>query len=330
MKPVTVTPPKSQTTEEADIILAKKVLSQEVEGLQALFSSIDHNFAAAIHVIHSLRGRVIVTGMGKSGHIARKIAATLASTGTPSLFVHPGEASHGDLGMITKDDAVIALSNSGETKELKDIVHYTRRFGIPLIGIVRRQESALVEAADIAFVLPAVPEACDVNAPTTSTTMMLALGDALAIVLASKKGFSREDYHTFHPGGKLGSAFTRVQDIMHTGDAVPLVSADEIMSDVLLMITSKRLGCAGIVDDEGQLVGIITDGDLRRHMSSELIYLPAHEVMTPNPLSIRPGALAAEAVNIMNERCITTLFVVEGTSIKGIIHIHDCLRAGVV
>lgn len=322
--------PETMLNEDADIELAKNVLSQEIEGLHALFNSLDYNFSAAVTVIHSLRGRTIVTGMGKSGHIARKIAATLSSTGTPALFVHPGEASHGDLGMITKDDAVIALSNSGETKELQDIVHYTRRFGIPLIAIVRRQDSALVEAADIAFVLPAVPEAGDINAPTTSTTMMLALGDALAVVLLKRKGFTKEDFHIFHPGGKLGSAFIKVQDIMHTGDAIPLVPHDEIMSNVLLMITSKRLGCAGIVDDDGKLLGIITDGDLRRHMSRDLINLPAYEVMTPNPLTIRSGALAAEAVNMMNDRSITTLFVVEDLSVKGIIHLHDCLRAGVV
>jgi arabinose-5-phosphate isomerase len=323
-------PTPLMNSEDADIALAKKVLTQEIAGIQALFTTLDHNFAAAVTVLHSLRGRTIVTGMGKSGHIARKIAATLSSTGTPAIFVHPAEASHGDLGMITSDDAVIALSNSGETKELQDIISYTRRFGIPLIAIVRRQESVLVEAADIAFVLPAVPEACDVNAPTTSTTMMLALGDALAIVLLNKKGFSREDYHVLHPGGKLGAALLKVRDIMHTGDAIPIIGKDESMADVLLMITSKRFGCAGIVDDEGRLMGIITDGDLRRHMSDDLMHLTASEVMTRNPHTIRSNALAAEAVNIMNSYSITTLFAIDDCSIKGIIHIHDCLRAGVV
>jgi arabinose-5-phosphate isomerase len=327
---VTLLSDETMTYEDADIALAQKVLRQEIEGIEALFSTLDHNFAAAVSVIHALRGRTIVTGMGKSGHIARKIAATLSSTGTPAVFVHPAEASHGDLGMITQDDAVIALSNSGETKELQDIISYTRRFGIPLIGIVRRQESALVEAADIAFVLPAVPEACDVNAPTTSTTMMLALGDALAIVLLNKKGFTRDDYRILHPGGKLGAALIRVQDIMHAGDAVPIVNKAERMADVLLLITSKRFGCAGIVDDEGKLVGIITDGDMRRHMCNEFMNMTAEEVMTSNPRTIRPGALAAEAVNIMNSYSITALFAVEDFSIKGIIHIHDCLRAGVV
>ena len=312
-----------------DIAHGRAVLEQEIKGLKALSDALDEEFARAVECIAGIKGRVIVSGMGKSGHIARKIAATMASTGTPAHFVHPGEASHGDLGMITKDDAVLALSNSGETAELVDIIGYCKRFSIPLIAMARRKTSMLVESADIAIVLPAIPEAEPTDAPTTSTTMMMALGDAIAVALVQRRGFSREDFSVFHPGGKLGKAFIRVSDLMHGNGELPLVKEDTLMSDVLLIITAKTFGCAGVVDADGKLLGIITDGDLRRHMNSDILGKPASEVMTKNPLGIRPSALAAEALGIMNTRSITTLFVVEDGTPVGIIHIHDCLRSGV-
>lgn len=312
-----------------DIAHGRAVLEQEISGLKALAESLDAQFARAVGCISGIKGRVIVTGMGKSGHVARKIAATFSSTGTPAHFVHPGEASHGDLGMITRDDAVLALSNSGETAELSDVIAYCKRFSIPLIGVARRQGSMLVEAADIAMVLPAIPEAPPTDAPTTSTTMMMALGDALAVALMQRRGFTKDDFSVFHPGGKLGKAFTRVADLMHGDDQLPLVNEQAPMQDVLLTMTAKTFGCAGVVDKNKNLVGIITDGDLRRHMQSDLLRLSAKEVMTKKPLSIRPGALAAEALGIMNTRSVTTLFVVEDQKPVGIIHIHDCLRAGV-
>jgi arabinose-5-phosphate isomerase len=274
----------------------------------------------------------VVTGMGKSGHVARKIAATLASTGTPALYVHPAEASHGDLGMITRDDAVLALSNSGETPELADIVAYTRRFVIPLIAIVGRARSSLVEAADLALVLPPRPEACPMGlAPTTSSTAMLALGDALAVALLERRGFGASEFSVLHPGGKLGQKLVRVEELMHRGEALPLVRLDTPLCDVILEITAKRLGCVGVVNGVGALAGIITDGDLRRHMSDGLLERRAVEIMTPAPKTIRPQALAAEALAAMNhaERPFTVIFVVDGRRPVGVLHMHDCLRAGV-
>ncbi|MCE2927815.1 MAG: KpsF/GutQ family sugar-phosphate isomerase [Rickettsiales bacterium] len=312
-----------------DIAHGRAVLSQEIAGLEALSESLGDDFARAVATLAAIRGRVIVTGMGKSGHIARKIAATMASTGTPAHFVHPGEASHGDLGMITKDDAVLALSNSGETAELSDIIAYCKRFSIPLIAMVRRQSSMLVEAADIAMVLPEIPEASPVGAPTTSTTMMLALGDAVAVALLERKGFTREDFSTYHPGGKLGKAFIRVRDLMHVGNELPIIAMHASMQEALLAMTAKRFGCVGVVDEKGKLVGIVTDGDLRRHMKPDLLSANVADVMTASPLSIRPLALAVEALGIMNQRTITSLFVVEEEKPVGILHIHDCLRAGV-
>lgn len=314
----------------SDIAVARRVLEQEIEGLQALSVSLDEKFIALVTTISTLEGRVVVTGMGKSGHIARKIVATLASTGTPAIFVHPGEASHGDLGMITHKDLVIALSNSGETSELRCITEYARRFSIPLVAIVRRKESALVDAANVAFILPEIPEATETNAPTTSTTMMLAFGDALAVALLERSGFGREEYSVFHPGGNLGAAFTKVRNLMHKGKELPLVQEAQLVSEVLIEMTSKRFGCAGVVDQQGVLIGIITDGDLRRHMSNNLMLLTAKEIMTGNPVTIQQQALAVEALSLMNARSITTLFVVEEGKVKGILHIHDCLRTGVV
>lgn len=309
---------------------ARAVIAREVEGLQAVAETLDEAFVALVTRIAGLKGRVIISGMGKSGHIGRKIAATLASTGTPAYFVHPSEASHGDLGMITADDLVLCLSNSGETHELRDMISYTRRFGIPLVALVRRAGSLLVESADIAIILPEVPEASPIGVPTTSTTMMLAVGDALAIALLEQRGFSRDDFGVYHPGGKLGAQFIRVADVMHQAGELPLVEEGAPMPQVLLTMTEKRFGCAGVVDARGAMVGIVTDGDLRRHMEPSLMEKTAAQVMTRQPATITPAMLAAEALGIMNGKAITCLFVLEGGKPVGILHIHDCLRAGVM
>jgi len=315
---------------ERAIASARRVLDLEASALQALASSLDGGFVAALDLIEGMSGRVVVSGMGKSGHVARKIAATLASTGTPANFVHPGEASHGDLGMITAEDVVIALSNSGETAELADLVTYTRRFAIPLIGMTGRLDSALANASDVALVLPPIAEACPMGlAPTTSTTMMLGLGDAMAVALLERKGFGADDFHVLHPGGRLGRRLLRVSDVMHGGDEVPLVVGETVMAEVLITMTAKRFGCVAVIDPEGLLAGIITDGDLRRHMRADLLDLTAEQVMTRDPRTIRPEALASEALGLMNARSITNLFVVEAGRPVGIVHIHDCLRAGV-
>jgi len=316
----------------ADLLVARRLLAAEAEALTVLASRLNGDFCRALDILtRSEGGRVIVTGMGKSGHVGRKIAATLASTGTPSMYVHPAEASHGDLGMVTRHDALLALSNSGETAELTDIVTYSRRYGIPLVAITSRTESSLAEAADLALILPDVGEACPMGlAPTTSTTMMLALGDALAVALLERKGFSSADFQIYHPGGKLGRQLMKVSDLMHQGEAVPLVAPASPMSEVLLVMTQKAFGCVGVVDETGALIGIITDGDLRRHMDAALVGRKAEEVMTKGPLSIRAGILAAEALRVMNGKKITSLFVLdEAKRPVGILHLHDCLRAGV-
>lgn len=313
------------------LALAAEVLDIESRAVAALRARLDESFAAACRLCLSTSGRVVVTGMGKSGHVGNKIAATLASTGTPAFFMHPAEASHGDLGMITPDDAVLALSNSGETQELRDLLEYTRRFSIPLIAVTARAGSSLDETADVTLLLPPSPEACPMGlAPTTSTTASLALGDALAVALLERKGFSPQDFRVLHPGGKLGSSLLRVADLMHTGDAVPLCGLDLPMAEAILVITAKSFGCVGVVDGTGRLAGVITDGDLRRHMGRTLFDQTAGSVMTANPKHIRPQALAAEAVALMNQYSITGLFVVEDGRPVGILHIHDCLRAGVV
>ena len=333
---ITRKPAPDETPDAADLRAARRVLNLEAEGLRALSLALDGSFVAAVDVLSNIEGRVVVSGMGKSGHVARKIAATFASTGTPALYVHPGEASHGDLGMITKADAVLVLSNSGETPELADIIAYTRRFSIPLIAIVGRADSTLTGtggamAPDHALVLPPVPEACPMGlSPTTSTTLMMALGDALAVALLERRGFSPDQFRVLHPGGRLGKSLIRVADIMHDGEALPLVAPDTVMADALLVMTSKSFGCLGVVDDENRLLGIVTDGDLRRHMAADLLALTAGRVMTPNPKRVRPQTLAAEALGIMNANTITNLFVTEGEKPVGILHIHDCLRAGVV
>lgn len=310
---------------------ARRVIRVEAEALSALEASLDDRFAQAVEAILEAKGRVIVSGMGKSGHIARKIAATFASTGTPAHFVHPAEASHGDLGMMAQGDIALVLSNSGETPELADMVAYTRRFAIPLIGVAARADSTLLKQADIALVLPQAPEACGTGiVPTTSTTMTLALGDALAVALMEHRRFTPENFRAFHPGGKLGARLSRVADLMHTGDALPLVGADEAMGETLLEISRKGFGVAGVLDNKGAFAGIITDGDLRRHLDG-LMDLRAAEVMTATPATIGADALAEEALEVMNRRKITCLFVLdEGQRAAplGLLHIHDCLRAG--
>jgi arabinose-5-phosphate isomerase len=270
--------------------------------------------------------------MGKSGHIGRKIAASLASTGTPAHFVHPAEASHGDLGMLAQGDVVLMLSNSGETPELADMIAHTRRFGIPMIGIAGRADSTLIRRSDVGIVLPQVPEACTTGfVPTTSTTMTLALGDALAVALMEHRRFTAERFRDFHPGGRLGARLQKVADLMHTGDKVPLVPHGTPMSETLLTITGKGFGVVGVTAQDGSLAGIVTDGDLRRHMDG-LLGRTADEVMTPDPRTIGPDALAEEALAEMNARKITCLFVVDPAGSRnpvGILHIHDCLRAGI-
>ncbi|MCB1366075.1 MAG: KpsF/GutQ family sugar-phosphate isomerase [Rhodobacteraceae bacterium] len=313
--------------------IARRVIRIEADALTRLADTLDDSFERAVEILLAAPGRVIVSGMGKSGHIARKIAATLASTGTPAHFVHPAEASHGDLGMMARGDAVLVLSNSGETPELADLVAHTRRFSIPLIGVAGRADSTLLRQSDVALVLPAAQEACGTGiVPTTSTTMTLALGDALAIALMERRDFTPENFRDFHPGGKLGARLSKVRDLMHTGDALPLVARDTPMSETLIEITRKGFGVAGVCNDDGALAGIITDGDLRRKMDGLLSHT-AGEVMTPGPRTIGPDALAEEGLALMTMRGpkITCLFVVapEGAAAPlGLLHIHDCLRAG--
>jgi len=318
---------------DKDIFLAtaRRVVRAEADALSQLCDSLDDNFARAVDLMLSATGRVIILGMGKSGHIARKIAATLASTGTPAHFVHPAEASHGDLGMMAQGDVALVLSNSGETPELADVIAYTRRFNIPMIGVASRPESTLIKQSDIGLVLPQAPEACNTGiVPTSSTTMTLALGDALAVALMEHRHFTPEHFRKFHPGGKLGAQLSKVSDLMHRGEAIPLVAGTTPMSDVLLEISRKGFGVAGVADSEGRLIGIITDGDLRRHMKGLLEY-SAKQVMTSAPSTIDTDALAEEAVAIMNARKITCLFVSSSETPDiplGILHIHDCLRVG--
>ncbi|OUD09633.1 D-arabinose 5-phosphate [Marivivens niveibacter] len=311
---------------------ARRVTLEESKALEVLANGMGDSLADAAEAILNAPGRVIVSGMGKSGHIGRKITATLASTGTPAHFVHPAEASHGDLGMITKGDVVIILSNSGETPELADLIAHTRRFGITMIGLASRPDSSLMQQADVQLVLPALGEACGHGVvPTISTTMTLALGDALAVALMEHRDFGAADFRQFHPGGKLGARLSKVRDLMHDGDAIPLAGEKTPMSDALLTISQKGFGVVGVLDDDNRLSGIVTDGDLRRHMAGLLDHV-AGEVMTKSPRTIGPDALAEEAVAVMNEKKITCLFVVDPAGsgrVVGILHIHDCLRAGV-
>lgn len=322
--------PQSTSEIGDDIEVAKRVLKTEADALLTLSGTLGESFVKALDIFANTKGRVIVSGMGKSGHIGKKIAATLASTGTPSFFVHPAEASHGDLGMITELDSILALSNSGETSELADIVAYSSRFNISLVAMTAVKPSALAKAADATLVLPDPLEACPMGlAPTTSSTMMLALGDAMAVALLERRKFSSADFKILHPGGKLGHRLMKVADIMHSGQEIPLAAPETEMSEVILEMTAKRFGCVGIIDSDGRLVGIITDGDLRRHMGDTLLEARASNVMTKGSRVIHPDALVSEALSVMNSLSITNLFVLDKTGPVGIIHIHDCLRAGV-
>ncbi len=316
----------SSTTDH--LAIGRRVIRREAEALTMLAETLGPSFTEAVSLILRATGRVVVSGMGKSGHIARKITATLASTGTPAQFVHPAEASHGDLGMVTQNDVLLVLSNSGETPELADIVAHSRRFSIPLIGVAGREGSTLLREADVAILLPPAPEACDSGiVPTTSTTMTLALGDAIAIALMEHRAFSPDQFRIFHPGGKLGARLLHVRDLMH--DNAPLVGETTPMSEALLTITRAGFGVVGVTDPKGHLLGIVTDGDLRRHMDG-LLSLTAGQVMTRAPRTIAPDALAVEALALMNEKKITCLLVTtDDTRVTGVLHIHDCLRAGV-
>ncbi len=331
-----VVPQTAKDQIRAAIGSARRTLGLEIEGLQALQDAIGAEladaFIAAVELIRKARGRVIVTGMGKSGHIGQKVAATLASTGTPAFFVHPGEASHGDLGMITREDVIVALSWSGETVELGNILTYSRRFGVSLIAVTSREDSALGRASDIVLKLPVSQEACPHGlAPTTSTAMQLAAGDCLAIALLEARGFSAADFKIFHPGGQLGANLRYASDLMHRGDRIPLAPADRTMADALVIMTEKSFGCLGVVDEAGRLAGIVTDGDLRRHMGPDLLKARVGNIMTPGPKTITPDTLVSSALAVMNsdQRPITALFVVDDGKPVGILHIHDLLRAGV-
>ena len=327
------TMPAALATLCADLDVARAVLGTEAQALRALAAALDESFARAVEILAGASGRIVVSGMGKSGHVARKLAATLASTGTPALFVHPAEASHGDLGMIVGGDVVLALSNSGETPELADIVAHARRFALPIVAVTARRGSALAKAADAVLLLPQTAEACPMGlAPTTSTVMQMALGDALAVALLTRRGFTAADFGRFHPGGRLGARLRRVGELMHEGNEMPLAPPELPMHQALLRMTEKRFGCLGVTEAAGRLVGIITDGDLRRHMGPDLLARRVGEIMTPDPRTIMADALAAEALHVMNarERPITALFVVDrdGRPV-GILHVHDLLRAGV-
>jgi arabinose-5-phosphate isomerase len=326
---------QAATAPRPDAVLsATRTLDLEREGLQALRANLDQDlkqpFRTAVAILAAARGRVIVTGIGKSGHVGQKIAATFASTGTPAFFVHAGEASHGDLGMITRDDAIVAISWSGESVELGNILTYSRRFKVPLIAITSRTDSALGKQSDVVLELPRAKEACPHGlAPTTSTTMQLAIGDCLAIALLEAKGFTAHDFRVFHPGGSLGANLKFVTDVMHSGDRLPLVPEGEVMSDALVIMTQKTLGCLGVIDAKGRLVGMITDGDLRRHMGPELLKARVQDIMTRKPNTLAPDMLASAALERINSLKRTQMFVVERGKPIGVVHVHDLLRAGV-
>lgn len=315
------------------IAVGRRVLKTEGEALAQQARALDETFALAVDHLFAAKGRIVCTGMGKSGHVARKIAATFASTGSQAFFVHPAEASHGDLGMIGEDDVVLALSKSGEVRELADVLAYATRFKIPLIAITAQPESALGRAADVVLRLADATEATsEVSAPTTSTTLQMALGDALAVALLERRGFRPQDFHIFHPGGKLGAMLRTVRDLMHAGDELPLVNAQTPMKDALLVMTQKRWGIVGVVDQTGRLQGAITDGDLRRHIDG-LMEHAAGQVMTPGPKkTVPPDMLASEALALMSDPppSVTVLFVVRDGKPVGILHVHDLLRAGVM
>ncbi len=321
----------TKSQKDADLLSAQNTINSEIATLEALKKSIDSDsLTDALNMMQNAKGRIIVTGMGKSGHIGRKISASFASTGTPSFFVHPAEASHGDLGMITEDDIVIAISNSGESRELIDILNYCKRFGINIIAMTKNPDSSLGKAGDIVLQLPNNGEACPLGlAPTSSTTATLVLGDILTVGLIERKGFSKEDFNDRHPGGKLGSILKKVSDLMHTGSEMPILEENANMQAVLLEMTSKRLGCVGFINTLGELTGILTDGDLRRCMSADIFNSKASELMTRNPKTITPDAMSAEALKLMHDKKITNLFVLDGKRPIGVIHIHDLLNNGV-
>ena len=320
------------------IISAKETIKQEIIGLEAMIDFFNEDYLEAISLIMICQsgglGRIILSGMGKSGHIANKISATLASTGSPAFFIHPAEASHGDLGMISKNDIIILLSNSGNNKEMQDIIYYCKKFSIPIIGITRNANSELAKLSDVKLILPNIPEANLVKAPTTSTTMMLALGDAIAVSLINEKKFDDDQYRHFHPGGKLGLDLLKVKSVMRAGESIAKVNQSSKIEEVLLEITSKCLGCTAVVDDNNKLIGIITDGDLRRNIykkidGNEFMNQTAFAIMTPSPLTINQEMLVVEAVAIMNKNSITSLIVSdEEKNILGIINLQDCLRIG--
>lgn len=335
-----MTKPTSETgqTELDDLqsrslVSAERTLETEIAGLSALRAALKDSlakpFADTVRLIKESKGRVVVSGIGKSGHIGTKLAASLASTGTPAFFVHASEASHGDLGMIMENDVVIALSWSGETQELAGIVAYTRRFKVPLVALTSRLDSTLGRAADVVLNLPKVTEACPHGlAPTTSALAQLAMGDALAVALLESRDFSAQDFRVFHPGGKLGASLTNARDIMHKGEALPLVNSSTPMREGIVLMTQKGFGALGVTDDTGNLVGIITDGDLRRHIHSDFLDLPASKIMTAGPKTIRPDMMAAAVLELLNSSSITSVFVVEEQKPVGIVHLHDLLRIG--
>jgi len=314
-----------------DIEIAQRVLRAEAQALEQLAEALDHTLGDVIDICYRATGRIICAGVGKSGHVARKIAATLASTGSPAQFVHPTEASHGDLGMITPNDVVLALSRSGETPELSDLLNYTRRFDIPLIGMTAKAKSALGEASDQLLLVPDIPEACAVTkAPTTSTTLMMAYGDALAVALLERRGFKADDFRTYHPGGKLGSMLKKVSEIMRTGDEVPTVPEGTNLEDAIVVLSELGLGCVGVLNSTGHLSGMLTDGDIRRIVRDRKHYKTVDEAMTQDPVTVESTGLAHSAISIMSDRNITQLFVVDDDQCCGIIHMHDVLKAGVV
>jgi arabinose-5-phosphate isomerase len=310
---------------------AREVISLEIEGLEALRASLDAEFDRMVALLAATKGKIVATGMGKSGHVARKIAATLSSTGAPAIFVHPGEASHGDLGVVAREDCVLALSKSGETPEMSDLLGYARRFSIPVAAITAGAGSTLAKAANARLILPDATEACgETRAPTTSTTMMMAAGDALAVALLRHKGFTAGDFHGFHPRGNLGAALRRVRDLMHGPEASPLIIDSASVTDAVAAMTRGGFGCVGVVDAKGMLVGILTDGDVRRAYGRSSPDDAVSDIMTRAPKTVTPDTLAGEALGILSRGKITALFVVEGGKPAGLLHVHDCLSTGVL
>lgn len=318
------------TRTETTLDAGRRVIEIERDALASLGQSLNGSFVAAIDALEATKGRITCAGVGKSGHVARKIAATLASTGAPAQYVHPTEASHGDLGMIAPGDVILALSKSGETRELSDLIHHSKRFGIPLVSLTGSAGSTLDQAADIALRIPDAPEACgETRAPTTSTTLMMAMGDALAVALLERRGFTAEHFKTFHPGGKLGALLRRVADLMHSGDEIPLTQSGTPMPEALEALSQKSFGCIGVVEPSGELIGMVTDGDIRRLVSKGRMATTIDDAMSRDPITVESDMLASAALNLMNTKKITQLFVVEGGKPVGIVHMHDFLKAGV-